>query len=72
MGSGSVCRVGQTLLFIRRDIAAAHADKQECLSYQNLATQQTALSFDGRIRAFGASRTSFGACSHVLEDCRDG
>src|SRR5712691_3524499 len=33
-GSGSsVCLVGQTLLSVRYDIATAHADRQECLSY---------------------------------------
>ena len=34
----SVRSVGQTLLSARPDIAAAHADRQECLSYQNPAT----------------------------------
>jgi len=34
----SVRSVGQTLLSVRPDIAAAHADRQECLSYQNPAT----------------------------------
>ncbi len=34
----SVRPVGQTLLSVRPDIATAHADRQECLSYQNPAT----------------------------------
>ena len=34
----SVRSVGQTLLSVRPDIAASHADRQECLSYQNPAT----------------------------------
>jgi len=34
----SVRPAGQTLLSVRPDIAASHADRQECLSYQNPAT----------------------------------
>ena len=34
--SGLVCWVGQALLPVRCNIAAARADRQECLSYQEL------------------------------------
>jgi hypothetical protein len=34
----SVRSVGQTLLSVRCDIAAAYADRLECLSYQHRAT----------------------------------
>jgi hypothetical protein len=33
----SIRSVGQTFLYLRCDIAAAHPDKQECRSYQNRA-----------------------------------
>src|ERR1700730_16290602 len=34
------CPVGQTLLSVQIDIATAHPDRQECLSYQNVAARK--------------------------------
>src|SRR5260370_31210275 len=37
----SLCWVGQTLLSVPRDPVTRQADRQECLSYQNLAGKRT-------------------------------